>query len=499
MQVDATKFNQNPVDENHIRVVPKETAMRVAKQEISSSGQNYGAYYEFQNQSMTIQKVNGRLYWVAPMEFAGYFKSVNAKFTPGYIMISAEDETEKPKLVTKKADGSSIKMIYLMSAWFGDELDRFLYNKHPDWYLDDFSFEVDEELNPWQVATVLDRFAGYNYYTVKGVLVVSPETGEEKFYKVEDIPSWVDRAVPQKLAINFFRWWGTYKYGWMNNVNSNPDLKKPTEISGQYAVEMIWGSDDEPYWFTGFTSMNDNDQALVGKAFMDTRTGRFFYIPASGATEERVASDIHAVLGKQTVDLAVSEPIPYNMYGQPNCWVAQVISMPSGEGQAQHSGGALVKIAIVNGDTTAPPVLAESKREALTLFKQSLARNGIQTTVSDTSARKELRGSIQRLSIIPQENSTSIRFSLEGSSLEFACDLLKSDQSKTSLTLAKPGDVVNIIYFETKERLVTVDDFSVEGQVPVTSPNQERMDETVRQQRELEQEQAPPVQPVPAQ
>jgi len=488
MQVDASKFNQNPVDENHIRVVPRETALRIAREKISSSGQNYGAYYQFEDATMTIQKVNDRLYWVAPMEFGGFFKSMNAgKTSPGYIMISAEDETEKPRLITKKADKSEMKMLYLMSAYFGNALDRYLYNEHPDWYLADFSFEIDEQLNPWQVVTVLDCFKGYDYYTIKGVLVVNPETGAEKFYKVNDIPNWVDRAVPQELAIDYFKWWGTYKHGWMNNVNANPDLKKPTEIGEKSAVEMVWGSDGEPYWFTGFTSMNDNDQSLVGKAFMDSRTGKFFFLPASGATEERIESDILAALGKQVVEQSPTEPIPYNMYGQPNCWAAQVISM-SGK---SHSGGALVKIAIVNGDTSSPPILADSKKEALTLFKKTLSQRGIQATVSDTSEVKEYKGKIDRLSIIPQEKSTSIRFSLEGMPLEFACDVMKSDQSKTSLTLAKPGDVVSVKYFETKERVVTVDDYTVEGQSPIISPNQERSDEMMRQQEELEQEQDP--------
>ena len=69
--------------------------------------------------------------------------------------------------------------------------------------------------------------------------------------------------------------------------------------------------------------------------------------------------------------------------------------------------------------------------------------------VSDTSELKEFSGRIKRLSIIPQEKSASIRFSLEDIPLELACDLLKSDQSKTSLTLAQPGDVVSVTYFET--------------------------------------------------
>lgn len=490
-RIDATLFNSNPVDENHIRVVPKETALRVARQMISEGGRNYGAFFVFNEDTMGIQKVNNRLYWVAPMEFGSYFKESKVKSSPGFIIISAENETEEPRLVTQKADKTPIAMKYLVSGWFSTNLERYLYNKYPTLYLQDYSLEVDEELRPWQVVTVLDRFAGYDYYTVKGVIIVNPETGKDKYYDLKDVPAWVDRVVPEELAGQYFKWWGRYKEGWVINNTFDPreDLKQPTDVGNIGTAWMVYGADGEPYWFSGFTSLTVKDQALIGKGFINTRTGKFVYVDkgVKGATEERAISDITAAFQKMNVEIKVTAPIPYNLYGRPNCWVVPVISASSKEGNQQsHSGGKLIKIAILDGETTSPPILADSKNEALLLFRRVLAGQGLEVAVSDQSTLTEVTGPISRMSLVNIRGETVIRFSVAGSSKEFSCDLFTSDKQPTSLSLAAAGDQIALTYQETQERVVTVTKFTILGQAPIISPNQERMDEMVRQQRETE-------------
>ncbi len=482
---DAFKFD--PVDETHIRAVPKHTAFRIAQQHISQGGENYGAHFSFEYDTMNIQRVNGRLYWVAPMEFGGYRKQDAVQDqSPGFIMISAENPNEKPRLVTNR------KLRYMVHSWYSYNLMRHLYSMYPTRYFTEPTLEIDEELKSWQVVTELNRFAGYKYFDIKGVVVVDPETGKTKEYSLDNIPAWIDRVIPEELAVEYFKWWGMYKEGWILNAALNPKehLKKPTAIRGKTDVWMVYGSDGQPYWFTGFTSLSSKDTALIGRAFMNTRTGRFFYLTGDGrqgSNEERVVADVEAALPKMKVGVYATDPIPYNLYGRVNCWVVSVVTAQQKHGaKITDPGGKLVKIAIVDGDSANPPVIADTKNQALLAFKRQLASQGLEIAVSDSSSLQEYIGQLTVMRQVVLDGNSIFRFGLTGSINTFSCDIVTADAMPTSLELAMPGHQIRVQYSETDERIVTVNRFTVYGRPAIQSPNQKRLDETRRQQGEIE-------------
>jgi len=494
--IPAKHFSQKPVDETHIVVVPKKTALRVARQMISKGGKNHGAFYAFEEDTMTIQKVNGRLYWVAPMEFGGFRKQRKTKFSPGFIMISAENPNEKARLVTQKANGTKLRLKYMVHSWLSLNLMRHLYHLYPTRIFLEPTFEIDEQLNPHQVVTVVEPTYMGGRYKVVEVVIVNPETGDIEGHKhrLGSVPQWVDRVIPEELAVDYFKWWGEYKEGWILNNWWDPKehLKEPTAIGKETSVWMVYGSDQEPYWFTGFTSLSKDDKALIGKAYMNSRTGKFVYLLASGSNEERVVQDVFSALPKLNVPLKACNPIPYNIYGRKNVWVVPVITRPPSKSEGDDEsggdseGGKLIKIAIIDGDSASPPVIANTKNEVLLLFKRKLGLQGLEVTLSDTSKLKKIKGKIIAITQVVVRGDTQFRFHLKGSPYTFSCDISIADVMTTAIELARTGDEIEVKFEETKERVVPVRKYKVAGQKEVVSDSQRRLNETKRQQAETE-------------
>ena len=81
-----------PISMNEIRVVDESLAYLLGEKILGSqpalgSQAQLGEFF--------IQKVNGKLYWIAPLEHSGFFKWLNnKKGTTGYVMVSATNERD---------------------------------------------------------------------------------------------------------------------------------------------------------------------------------------------------------------------------------------------------------------------------------------------------------------------------------------------------------------------------------------------------------------------
>lgn len=485
-------FNQDPISETNILVVPKETALWKAQRAISQGG-NYGAFYQFSANTMVIQRVNGRLYWCAPMEFGGIGRQWSQKSSPGFIMVSAENYEEEPKLILKKADGSAIKLRYMVHSWWDLKLNRYLRTKFPGQWFMDFTFEIDEELRPWQVATWVRPTKWFtDGWQVLGVIIVDPETGEYQEYTLDNVPSWVDRAIPEEVAVDYLKWWGKYHHGWRFIKSWQPykeDMKPVHHFKGHPSVGMVYGNDGEPYWFSGFTSFKKEDKALTGKGFINSRTGKYFFVPSSGSDEEAIASAVEKALPKLNTAVEIGDPVPYNLYGKKNAWVVPVIasSRKDESHEAKESGqtGQLLRVAIVDGDTLAV-IIKESKNNALLSLKKELGI-GYEVALSEKSKRVALEGIISAVTQVIEEGNSEFRFQLKDALPTFSCGILTADGMSTAIEFAKPGDKIQLEYEETNERVVPVFQYKIAGQKEVMSAEQKGILEMKRQQKETEE------------
>ena len=146
--------------------------------------------------TFNIQKVGTELYWVAPLLHSGFFMwQKNSQGTPGYVMVNATNERDV-KLV-QEINGKKVLIKYQSEAFFFSNLARHVYFEGFFYCgLTDYSFEIDDEGNPYWVITKFKKKIGFSGSDAVGVVVVDTQTGQTKEYSIANAPVWIDRIQP---------------------------------------------------------------------------------------------------------------------------------------------------------------------------------------------------------------------------------------------------------------------------------------------------------------
>ncbi len=151
-EVKQTSFADSilPIDYTQIPVVDEELALKQAKKKL---GEERGLGSIVNVGDFTLQQVNDELTFVAPLEHENFFKWFDNGTTPGYITVSATDPDDVE--LVQEVDGSQIKLRYLNSSYFGDNLLRHIRNSGYTFTgITDMSFELDDNGRPyWTVTT----------------------------------------------------------------------------------------------------------------------------------------------------------------------------------------------------------------------------------------------------------------------------------------------------------------------------------------------------------
>jgi hypothetical protein len=370
-------------------------------------------------------------------------------------MVSADDPNHKPELKVGK------KLVYMPSAYFGSNLDRYLYSRgYNDVYLYRH-FEVDDDFRPFWVVTLTERSIGYSGERIRGVLLVSPETGEIREHTLDDLPEWVDVAVPEALVPQVVNWWGHYVHGWRNYVwGQGKDVMEVTEesvVTGYDAqgkpktstssVTLVWGADNQPYWFSGLTSAAETDAALTGFIYVNSRTGKARLYRLSGYNESAVMAAVNAAVANFRGHHA-TPPIPYNLFGE-MAWVSPVVS-------ADHI---FQKVAIVrNADSRV--ALGATREEALRELKKLLAASGNGDVPQKGPQLTVLTLTLERVGADVQSgNTVYYLYSKEHPRKAFTGSTLVSH----CFPWLRPGDRVRVSFVETPESVVPIQHLVIEG------------------------------------
>ncbi len=103
------EFSKNitPIDIKEIPTVNQKYAELLADKKL---GEETSLGSKVELGTLTLQNVNGKLYYVAPLVHSGFMKWLLNDSTPGYITVSATDDKDV-KLVTK-LNGKDIKIRY---------------------------------------------------------------------------------------------------------------------------------------------------------------------------------------------------------------------------------------------------------------------------------------------------------------------------------------------------------------------------------------------------
>ena len=413
-----------PADPKHVITVPPSLAKWLADKQLGSAPGAIGSQFEISEEHLTLQLIHGELWYVGPLDFREYTTWSSSGVSPGYVMVFAEDPQRQ---VVVKIDE---KLAFMPGAFFGHNLERHLQT-HGYWTsgLAEATFEIDEAGKAWWVVTVFKPTMGYAGWKVQGAVLVDPVNGATTYYALGQVPTWVDRVIPQSFVKDYLTFRGGLGGGWWNSVWAKSNLTKPEDPT------IVYGSDGEPYWVTPISSDNDNDKSIVSLAYTNARTGVTHSYRATGGTNSAILAAVNNVVSFRKFH--GEHPSIYNVYGT----LAAVV-----------------------------PVLGENN----TFQGVAIARLDMNEVVFGTdmaSAASEYRKKIGKTdATLPGQESATIvreglvdRFSFEVRGGETTYYLHLADERKLftgssgisqKFALTKEGDRVKVSFLDAKEEVV---------------------------------------------
>ena len=170
-------------------------------------------------------------------------------------------------------------MKYVDSAYFSEDLHRALRFSYPTKIFGSYSFEIDEEGNPYYIVSCMSPKIGlFGGMDVSEVIIFDPCDGSHEIYDLEDVEPWVDNVFTGTLASQKYDWFGTLKNGFWNSVIGNRDCKVTTDDFGYIVIE------DDVWFYTGVTSVV-SDESNIGFIISNARTGEYKFYSVVGAEE----------------------------------------------------------------------------------------------------------------------------------------------------------------------------------------------------------------------
>jgi hypothetical protein len=417
-------------DIKDIALMDSESAAVIGQRAVGSLS-DVVSQYEVSN-DYTQLDLNGSPMKVSPLEYAGFFKWFNNKKSgiPGYVMVDPlENEAKYVKL--KKP------MKYSMSAYFGYYLPRHLRFRYPTAVFEGYYFEIDEEGNPYYVCPVLKANAGlFGAKDVKGVVICDPCTGKTTYYKVSEIPNWVDHVYDGELMLKKYRWKGTLSGGFINSIIGNKGCKQPTNDYGYRVI------DGDVWMYTGVTSVN-GDQSNIAFVLMNGRTGEAKYYPVVGCDESSAMSAAEGQV--QHLKYTASFPALININNQPT-----YIMVLKDKSQ-------LVKMyAMVNVEKYNVVATGTSQKEVLSQYREMMSEEGI-VDQSEIKSDSEL---VKKITVADVNYIT-----MDGESYSYIMDqdqiLYKKKVSDDETVLfIRKGDKISVIYEEGSDKINTLISYS---------------------------------------
>ena len=309
------------INSSHIRLVSYETAQWRSDKVIGSLG------YKSEITGPDIQTLNGTLVWITPLDYSGFLIkawSYANEGTGGYVIVNAEDPKAEAQLVPVD------HMIYTRYALLGNEVNRRVWEQHPEYLQMETTFQLDDRMQPKYVINLAEPMLyGCIGERPVGIATIDPITGNVEFYYLGEQPAWIQRVWSETTTEDWIGWWGRYQLGWWNSILEQRDVKVLSGIDGP-DVFLVNGRDGNLYWF-GTVSNPGTDTSMVGYMLTNVRTGKFTFHETPGYYNDLgAAQNVHQNPEvAKAPDLEVVQPIMYVIDNQ-EVWIIPVIT-PSGE------------------------------------------------------------------------------------------------------------------------------------------------------------------------
>ncbi|MDR3561652.1 MAG: hypothetical protein P4N59_09480 [Negativicutes bacterium] len=428
-----------PIKLSQIRIIDLETALKLADKKIGEvpalgSATRLG--------EMTLQKVQDKLFYVAPLEHRGFFQWLTnrSQGSKGYIMVSATNPQDV-RLI-QNVNGHDVFLKYQTNGYLLDYLPRYLYfHGYVNIGITDFSFEVDDDLNPYWVVTLYKNKIGYRGSDAVGAVLINAETGEIKKYGINEVPAWVDRIQPEGFVYRQIRDWGEYINGYWNAIFAKTGTLKPTSDH----LNLIYGNDNNIYWYTGITS-SGRDESTVGFILVNSRTKDAKWYKVAGATEDAARKSAEGQVQEKAY--RAGYPVLYNING-----VATYIA------PLKDKEGLLKLVSFISVENYNIVGVGPDIESALRAYQQNLVGKGNAFVPGNETRQISLQGKVTRVSPVVKGGESYFYFTLENDPRIF----IGTVNTSPKVPLVQLGDMVVITVNDSKESPLGILKFEAAG------------------------------------
>ena len=285
--------------------------------------------FEVNSESYQIN-YHGRPVRVTYLNYGDVFKWWNNQKNgiPAYLVID---------MVTQEVEVARIEngIRYSPSEYFFRDLNRHLRFHYPTLMFSDVNFEVNEDGEPYWVASVITKKIGlFGGEDVTGAVLLNAVTGESEYLEMSEIPQWVDRVATADLINEQYNYYGLYQGGFWNSLFGQSGCTEVTALYNYIA------QDDDVWMYTGVTSVT-GDRGNIGFILVNQRTKEARYYPCAGADESSAMLSAQGAV--QQYSYQATTPLLLNTGGQPTYFMAlkdasQLVKMYAMVNVSQYDG-----------------------------------------------------------------------------------------------------------------------------------------------------------------
>ena len=400
---------------DQIPVVDRDTASRLGQRKL---GEMSDLVSQFEIEDIYTQiNYNGRPVRVTPLRYGDIIKWLNNRKEgiPAYITVDmASQETTLNRL------DSGIK--YSESEYFMRNVERKLRFDYPTKIFDDISFEIDDNGTPyWVASTVEFRIGIFSGRDIGGAVLMNAQTGESKYYELNEIPTWVDQVFSSTMVLNQLNYNGKYRSGWLNSIIGQKGVIGTTDGYNYLAIN------DDVWLYTGITSVT-SDESNIGFVLTNLRTKETRYYSLPGAEEYSAMSSAQGQV--QHLGYKATFPILLNIAERPSYFMS-----------LKDSAGLVKMYAFVDVQQYQIVGTGNTVEESRVDYLNKLKKNDV--TLSEEE-NKLISGKVALIGSAVVDGNTCYFVTLEGSDRVFILPVTLSD----SLPFLKQGDSITVYYSE---------------------------------------------------
>jgi len=400
---------------SQIPVVDRDTATRLAQRELGNIT-DLVSQFEIDEEYTQINYKN-HPYRVTPLKYAGFIKWLTntSSGVPGYITVDLT--TQEAELVRLENE-----IRYSQSEYLLRNVNRYLRFQHPTKIFAETSFEIDENGVPYWVASVIDYKIGYwDGEIICGVVLLNAQTGENKYYPANEIPTWVDQAYDSDLIITQLTYNGLYSDGFFNSILGQKNCTQPTDGYNYIAI------DDDVWVYTGITSITE-DASNLGFVLSNLRTKETKYYTQAGAEEYSAMDSAEGQV--QHLGYDATFPILLNVADRPTYFIS-----------LKDDAGLVKMYAYVDMERYQVVGIGATVDKAREAYFEALEGENIEL---DPEVQEELKtihsGSVAAVSSAVIDGNTNYYIMLEGNEKIFVLPASLSEK----LPFLKTGDTIEI-------------------------------------------------------